>query len=115
MNIPPDFESQAALRIEGGPEVPGSLERAQSILEAHQGGSRYDALQDAFGARKDESDPLVGWDAENIAEVLRGTLGLAEDFAEEYDRMSATERQEAFPDPTVSSLVAYWAQHGRLS
>ncbi|HSW66187.1 MAG TPA: hypothetical protein VLI54_03555 [Bacillota bacterium] len=106
-----------ARRIEGGPaaglEPGGDLDMANEVLARNYGGSRYDTLQDAFGARDDGTSPLLGWDGANAEELLRGALGPAEAFAVEYDEMSDEEKAKHFPDPDVADIVRLWADLGR--
>ena len=101
------------MRIEGGPEAPGLLDKTYEMLAWHQNEDKFDALQDAFGIKADGIDPLADWDGENAAEFIHCTLGPADTFADEYDRMSENERSSLFPDPVVSKVVVVWANSGR--
>lgn len=110
-------DARMARRIEGGPafgfESGGELDMANEVLARNYMGSKYDTLQDAFGARGDGTSPLPDWDGANAEELLRCTLGLAEDFAVEYDAMTDEEKAEHFPDPDVAEIVKIWADSGR--
>lgn len=114
---PRNPEHRMAMRIEGGPnfrfEGGGELGKAEEVLDRNYMGSKYDTLQDAFGAHDDDSDPLADWNAENAEELLRCTVGPAEEFAEEFDAMTDEEKAEHFPDPTVAEIVELWANSGR--
>lgn len=107
-----------ARRIEGGPafgfESGGGLDKANEVLARNYMGSKYDTLQDAFGARDDGTSPLPDWDSENAEELLRRALGSAEDFVAEYDAMTDEEKAEHFPDPDVANIVKIWADSGRI-
>ena len=108
-----DPDLRMAMRIEVGPEAPGQLDKAYDMLARHQGEDKFDALQDAFGTKADGIDPLADWDADNAEEFLRCTLGPADLFVDEYDRMSEEERSSSSPDPVVSQVVVMWANSGR--
>lgn len=115
---PTNPDLRMARRIEGGPAFgheDSGLDMANEVLDRSYGGSRYDTLQEAFGARDDGTIPLADWDAANVEELLRRTLGPSEDFAAEFDAMTDDEKAERFPDPTVALLVDYWVQSGRQS
>jgi len=108
----PDF--RMAMRIEGGPEAAGALGMAEEAIERYgSSGNRYTTLHETFGPRDDGTDPFDGWDSDNLAEFLRLNLGIAEQFAGQYESMDEQERAERFPDPAVAELVARWAQYGR--
>ena len=91
-------DSHMARRIEGGPafgfEGSGELDMSYEVLARNYMGSKYDTLQNAWGARDDGSDPLAGWDGANAEELLRSTLGPADEFADEFDAM--TDEEKAF-------------------
>ncbi|MBC7546325.1 hypothetical protein H7171_01105 [Candidatus Saccharibacteria bacterium] len=108
-----DPGSRIVARIEGGPEAPGSLDKALDLLAEQQGGNKFEALYDAFGIKEDGIDPLADWNGENVVEFLRCTLGAADRFVDEYDGMSELERSSRFSDPVVSKLVEMWADSGR--
>jgi hypothetical protein len=108
--LPIDPDSALARHVEGGPELSGSLERAQDVLERYHGGNKYTILQDVFGAKADGIDPLSDWDSDNISEVLRCILGPAEIFADEYAVMTEEERASRFSDPEVARLAEVWAE-----
>ena len=108
-----DPDLRMAMRVEGGHEAPGLLDKACDMLARHQGEDKFDALQDAFGIKEDGIDPLADWDGENAEEFLRCTLGPADAFVDEYDSMSEDERSSSFPDPVVSRVVEMWANSGR--
>lgn len=114
---PTSLDARMARRIEGGPsfgfEDSSDLSKAQEVLGRNYMGSKYATLQDAFGARDDDSDPLADWDAENVEELLRCAIGPADEFAREFDTMTDEEKAEHFPDPTVAEIVEFWANSGR--
>lgn len=108
-----DSDTSLVRSVEGGPEsFAGEFDRVQDALARNEGGNRYAALHDTFGPRDDDSDPLEGWDSTNIAEMLRCTVGPAEEFAAEYEQMTPEEREQKFPNPLVAELVATWAKSG---
>jgi hypothetical protein len=109
-----DPDTLLARRIEGGPEYASSpLDKAQDVLARNEGGNRYHILHDTFATRDDDTDPFDGWDTDNVTELMRCTIGEAEDFVAEYDQMSDDERARLFPDPNVAELVRVWADLGR--
>ncbi len=115
MYPPVDPDSRMTTRIECGPEVThGRFEIAEEALARSEGESKYAALQRTFGPRDDGSDPLAGWDIDNISEFLRCALGAVEDFSVQYERMSEAERTELFPDPTVAEILALWVKSATL-
>ena len=92
------------MRIEGGPEASGLLDKAYDMLARHQGEDKFDTLQDAFGIEAEGIDPLDDWDGDNAEVFFHCTLGPTDTFADEYDRMSENERLSLFPDPVVSKI-----------
>src|SRR4051812_16800883 len=109
-----DPDARLARRVEGGPEVGSSqMDRVQDILARNEGGDRYTTLQDAFSPRDDGADPFEEWDTDSVAELLRCTIGEADEFAIVYEQMSAEERARLFPNPDVAELIRAWANSGR--
>jgi hypothetical protein len=53
------------------------------------------------------------WDGPNAEELLRCTLGPADEFADEFDRMTVEQKAERFPDALVAGIVVAWADSGR--
>jgi hypothetical protein len=100
--------------FERGPEATdtGELSHVHDFLARYEGSetSRYDMLQDVFGASDDPDSP--GWQAEEAEELLRSILGPAEEFAEDYAEMSEAQRKERFADPLVAEVTEMWAAEG---
>lgn len=111
---PQGIDAQLTQKIEGGPNFgPSSLDKATDALDRNYGVARYTALHNIFGARGDGRDSFADWDVANVEEVLRCTIGPAEDFVSDYDQMTDGEREENFPDPGVAELARMWADSGR--
>jgi hypothetical protein len=95
-----------------GPE--GSFDQVADALARYEGGSRYDIINGVLGLQKDGSDPLTKWTATEITELLRVTLGPAEEWAEIVLDMGEKEMITRFPSESVREVVFSYALYGRF-